>query len=78
MSHGSGGWSAPKEKKAKELGLPPVQLFHLGDDPGERTNLAEERPELVAELRSELLSIVERGRSDEGPALSNDRAVAIE
>ena len=35
-------------------GCPPVELYDLRRDPGEQHNLAEERPEVVAELRSDL------------------------
>ena len=33
------------------------QLYNLEDDPGERNNLAEERPDKVEELRAELRAI---------------------
>jgi arylsulfatase A len=74
---GSGGWSAPTEKKAKEQGLPPVQLYHLGRDPGETENLAAEMPERVAALRALLEGEVDRGRSTPGEPLANDRAVEL-
>jgi arylsulfatase A-like enzyme len=32
---GSGGWSAPTDKAARAGGRPPLQLFHLTDDPGD-------------------------------------------
>ncbi|QDV08024.1 Arylsulfatase precursor [Planctomycetes bacterium Poly30] len=69
---GSGGWSAPTEQAAKEAGLPPVQLFHLGDDPGETKNLAADRPEKVKALRALLLEQIARGRSTPGEPLEND------
>ncbi|MEM9382315.1 MAG: arylsulfatase, partial [Planctomycetota bacterium] len=62
LAGGSGGWSAPKEKAAREQGLPPVQLFHLGEDPGERRNLVDEHPERVAALLRTLDEEVRRGR----------------
>jgi arylsulfatase A-like enzyme len=33
----------------------PPLLFHLPDDPGERTNLADERPEIVAAMETKML-----------------------
>ena len=41
----------------------PGQLYHLGDDPGETTNLYHERPDVVARLRAKLEEIKESGRS---------------
>ena len=32
LSHGSGGWSAPREPAAKKKDLPPLQLFNLTSD----------------------------------------------
>ncbi len=42
----SGGWSEPKPLAAKKNAakLPPVQLFNLRDDLGERKNVADEHP----------------------------------
>ncbi len=74
---GSGGWSAPTEKAAKKQDLPPVQLFHLGRDPGETTNLAAEMPERVAALRALLQNEIARGRSTPGESLKNDRDIEL-
>ena len=74
---GSGGWSSPTEEQAAAQGLPPMQLFHLGDDPGESTNLAAENPAKVKELLAVLNSEIERGRSTPGEALANDRDVKL-
>lgn len=52
----SGGWSEPRPGKAP-TGSPPVQLFDLAADPGERVNLANERADKVAELRTLLEKI---------------------
>ena len=80
---GSGGWTAPKpQKKAwakqQRLGLPLVQLIDMGADVGEQHNLAAEKPEKVAELRSELQSQIERGRSTPGPDQQNDAKIVVE
>lgn len=74
---GSGGWSAPAEKEAKEKALPPVQLFHLAADPGETTNLQAERPDIVEALTARLQADIDNGRSTPGPAQRNDGATSI-
>jgi len=45
---------------------PPVELYHLPDDPAEQRNLAEARPEVVAELRGQLFAWVERRCAETG------------
>ncbi|MEM9481334.1 MAG: arylsulfatase [Verrucomicrobiota bacterium] len=44
----------------------PGQLYHLGDDPGERKNLVEEHPDIAAKLKTQLDAFVESGRSAPG------------
>jgi arylsulfatase A-like enzyme len=46
--------AAKKNKAARKEGGPtaPVELFHISDDPNEKTNLADKNPEKVAELRA--------------------------
>jgi hypothetical protein len=41
----------------------PGQLYNLGEDPGETTNLYFERPEIVEELRTKLHVYRDNGRS---------------
>ena len=41
----------------------PAQLFHLADDPGERRNLYFAEPDIAAELKAQLDSLVDAGRS---------------
>jgi arylsulfatase A-like enzyme len=48
-SLGSGGFTHPAWRLPDE-GEPPGQLYHLGDDPGERKNLWAARPEVVASM----------------------------
>lgn len=46
--------------------LPPVQLFDLRNDPGEQRNLAEDRPEVVAELSARLSEWTTRRMTETG------------
>ncbi len=75
MCAGSGGWSAPREAEAKKKNLPPIQLYNLEQDKAEQNNLAEKLPEKVEELKTLLQQTIDRGRSNEGPDLQNDRKV---
>jgi arylsulfatase A len=77
LSAGSGGWSSPTEAVAKKQGLPSMQLFHLGDDPGETINIAAENPQQVNALLRLLAQQVERGRCTPGEAVANDREVTF-
>jgi arylsulfatase A-like enzyme len=76
LSAGSGGWSSPKPGP-EEAGLPPVQLFDLSKDPGERNNLQAEFPERVAAMKAELEKTIAMGRSTPGEALKNDVEVQL-
>ncbi len=49
-----------------------VQLYNLADDIGEKTNLAAEKPELVAEMRALMEKVVTDGRSTPGGKQKND------
>ncbi|MGC4005725.1 MAG: sulfatase-like hydrolase/transferase [Pirellulales bacterium] len=66
MAPGSGGWSAPKPGQ-EPADAPRVQLYDLNLDPGETKNLAVERPETVAALRTLLKQSIENGRITSGP-----------
>ena len=70
MCPGSGGWSFPKPGPECE-GLPPVQLYDLDADIGERVNLQAQHPEIVAGLQQLLTEYVRRGRSTPGPDQEN-------
>lgn len=63
LAYGSGGWAAPREKVAKEQGLPPAQLYDLEADPGEQNNLYESHPEVAMRLLARLTDYVEAGFS---------------
>ncbi len=70
MCSGSGGWSYPRPGKDCE-GLPPIQLYDLTADIGERNNLHDDHPEIVADLKSLLTQYVEKGRSTPGTRQGN-------
>lgn len=67
---GSGGWS-----KGREDGT--VQLYDMREDRGERSNLAESRPDEVARLTALLEDIVRRGRSTPGMEQANDAPIEL-
>lgn len=73
----SGGWSDPKPGTPKALELPAVQLYDLARDIGERTNLQEQHPEVVARLTKLLEKYVETGRSTPGAPQPNAVPVQI-
>ena len=75
LSAGSGGWSAPRERDAKKLNLPPMQLFNLKSDRAEQSNLFQENPDKVKDLLQQLAGEVEQGRCTPGKSVSNDRKV---
>jgi len=52
-------------------GLPPVQLYDLDADIGERRNVQDEHPEVVEELKALLTRYVADGRSIPGEKQSN-------
>jgi arylsulfatase A-like enzyme len=55
---GSGGFSKPKNVKP-EPGGPTGQLYHLGKDPSETTNLFQKHPEIVSRLSKKLEAVKE-------------------
>lgn len=73
----SGGWSAPRPGVKQAAGLPPVQLFNLDEDLGERHNVQDREPARVQELTQLLERLVRNGRSTPGPNQPNDRAIEI-
>ncbi|MGJ8657246.1 MAG: sulfatase family protein [Akkermansiaceae bacterium] len=65
LCKGSGGWSAPQPGKAP-ADAPPMQLYNLATDPGEKNNLYAQSPDKVAELKALLEQYVANGRSTPG------------
>jgi len=72
---GSGGWGHPNQKESK--GLPPVQLYDMSKDIGERTNEEASHPEIVARLTKLLEQYVADGRSTPGPKQTNDAPINL-
>tara|TARA_R110002096_G_scaffold43403_8_gene116949 strand:+ start:3323 stop:4858 length:1536 start_codon:yes stop_codon:yes gene_type:complete len=72
FSHGSAGWSEPKESAAIKQGLPPMQLFNLERDLKEQVNVHESHPEVVEELTLLLKNYIANGRSTPGKIQPND------
>ena len=70
MCAGSGGWSQPRPGEECK-GLPPIQLYDLDADIGERRNLCDARPDVVEELKALLTQYVENGRSTPGTKQGN-------
>jgi arylsulfatase A-like enzyme len=73
----SGGWSAPRPGRDDASGLPPVQLFDLAADVGERRNVQDGHPEVVDALTRLLERYVADGRSTPGSPQQNTGRVEI-
>jgi arylsulfatase A-like enzyme len=74
MCPGSGGWSYPRPNTDEVVGLPPIQLYDLSVDIGERENVQDQYPEVVEELKSLLSRYVKNGRSTPGANQPNTGA----
>ena len=72
---GSGGWS--DRFSPLPANPPPLQLYDMAQDPGERENLQDQHPEIVRRLTAKLQQIVTAGRSTPGPKQTNDAPVEI-
>lgn len=77
MCAGSGGWSYPRPGEESK-GLPPLQLYNLDADIGERRNVYKDHPDIVDELKSLLTQYVQDGRSTPGPKQGNTGPVEWE
>ncbi len=74
---GSGGWAKPGDAEARQQGLPDVQLYDMDADIGERENLQDKHPEIVAQLAALLQKYADAGRSTPGAPQKNDVHVDI-
>jgi arylsulfatase A-like enzyme len=72
LAPGSGGWSFPRPGDPETNDLPPVQLYNLATDPGEKINLEALQAEKVKELRALLSRYIREGRSIPGASQVND------
>jgi arylsulfatase A len=68
---GSAGWSFPRHEKDLK-GLPPIQLYNLYKDPGEKNNLQAKEPGKVKELTDLITKLVMDGRSTPGKNQTNE------
>jgi arylsulfatase A len=62
LGRGSGGFTQPSSLTPAP-GEPEGQLYYLDDDPGETTNLYQERPDIVAGMQALLSRYQDSGRS---------------
>lgn len=67
----SGGWSAPRPTQKTAASLPPVQLYDLSQDIGEKQNVEKQHPEVVERLTKLLEKYVKDGRSTPGAKQKN-------
>ncbi len=73
----AGGSGKPSPDKAGVADLPPLQLYNLSQDIGERENLQAEHPDIVERLTRLLQKYIDEGRSTPGKPQRNDRNVDI-
>ncbi|MGO8749362.1 MAG: sulfatase family protein [Thermoguttaceae bacterium] len=71
----SGGWSAPLPLSKEAKQLPPVQLYDMTKDVGERHNEYKAHPEIVARLTNLLKKYIADGRSTPGLPQKNDTLI---
>ncbi len=67
----------PMPKVHNVEGMPAMQLYDLSADIGERTNVIEQHPDIVASLTAELETLVQNGRSTPGPQQRNNGKINI-
>jgi len=69
---GSGGWSYPKPRKDDVSGMPKYQLYNLKKDAGEENNLFLSKQKKAEQMKSDLIDLIQNGRSTPGEAQKND------
>jgi arylsulfatase A len=67
----SGGWSFPRPESDDIKDLPPIQLYDLNADIGERKNVQDKYPEIVKKLTELMTQYVRNGRSTPGYPQNN-------
>ena len=73
----SGGWSAPTPGSEEAKHLPPIQLYDMSKDVGERHNESKTHLEIVARLTNLLEKYVADGRTTPGTPQKNDAAIKL-
>jgi arylsulfatase A len=68
----SGGWSSPRPNSEQAKTLPPIQLYDLSKDIGEKQNIYAQNPKKVKKLTNLMTKYLKNGRSTEGGMRSND------
>jgi len=67
-----GGWGGMPGQEEIETPVERVQLYHLGDDPGETKNLEKAHPEQIGELVARLAKAMVDGRTTPGAPQENE------
>jgi len=71
LAKASGGWTSPTERQAP-ASFPDGQLYNMSADLGEKKNLYDLKPKMVASLLAQLENDIAEGRSTKGPKSEND------
>lgn len=74
MCPGSGGWSKPRPNDPEAKKLPPIQLYNMKTDVGEKNNVYDQHPEIVSALKALLIKQINEGRSTPGTMRKNTEA----
>ena len=69
---GSGGWSFPQKNAGIISELPPIQLYNLKEDIGEKNNLEKQYPKIVKKLTAAMREYILNGRSTPGKKQKNE------
>lgn len=77
LTPGSGGWTNPTDSKAIKENLPEVQLYNMKKDEEETVNVYKKHPRIINKMTTELIKIVENGRTTPGKLQHNDVPVDV-